>query len=51
MKYCLIPSRVNSSLLTKIFIGLFINFLLISKISLGNVALTITVWVLYGKWR
>ena len=38
MKNYLIPSRVNSSLLTKILIGLFMNLLVMSRISYGRVA-------------
>lgn len=41
-KNYLIPSKVSSSLLTRILIGSFINLLVISNIYYGNVALTTT---------
>lgn len=50
MKNYLIPSSVNSSLFTNIFNGLFINLLVTSNISYGNVADTTTFYVLGGKY-
>lgn len=44
------PSKVSSSRLTNIFIGEFMNCLLISKIYCGRVALTITICTLVGKY-
>ncbi|KAH3675816.1 hypothetical protein WICPIJ_009269 [Wickerhamomyces pijperi] len=49
MKYCLIPSKVNSSLLTKILTGSVVNFPVTSNTSLGKVALTTTAWHPFGN--
>ena len=50
-KNCLIPSNVNSSLLTKIRIGSVMNFDVMSKTSFGSVADIKTTCVSGGRYR
>merc|ERR1719382_1619709 len=49
-KNCLMPSRVNSSRLTRIRMGSDMNLLVISRISWGRVAEMRQTWVAGGRY-